>query len=321
MTSPIARKNDNSKDCKKKLKHMTLLMIRPVQFGYNPQTAVNNAFQEKGTHGDAQQWALQEFDGFAAALRSHDIDVMVVEDTPEPHTPDSIFPNNWFSAHHDGTLVYYPIFAENRRWERKDTVIEAIRGRFQVAKFVDYTQYEQQNRFLEGTGSLVFDRAHRLAYACVSPRTDPALVALCCADLGYEPIVFEARDRRGTPIYHTNVMMAVADRYAVVNSESIETADRKRVLDTLERTGKAIIEISHAQMDQFAGNMLQVRSRSRKTFLVMSSQAYASLSPAQIETLTALDTIIHAPLDTIERLGGGSARCMLAEIFLPPRHD
>lgn len=297
---------------------MTLLMIRPVRFGFNPETAVNNAFQERDVSIDAQRLALQEFDGFVEAIRDQDIDLIVVEDTPEPHTPDSIFPNNWFSTHDDGTMVYYPIFAENRRWERKDTVIEAIRARFQIWHTIDYSAYESQNLFLEGTGSLVFDRVHRLAYACISPRTDPRLVSRCCADLGYEPIIFEAWDSRGTPIYHTNVMMAVADRYAVVNLESIETAGRVRVLEALGRAGKEIIEISHEQMEHFAGNMLHVRNRSGRTCMVMSSQAYASLSLSQIEAINTFDAIIHAPIPTIERLGGGSARCMMAEIFLPP---
>ncbi len=297
---------------------MTLLMIRPVRFGFNPQTAVNNAFQEKDTSIDAQQMALHEFDTFVEVLRSHDIDVMVVDDTPAPHTPDSVFPNNWFSTHRDGTLVYYPIFAENRRWERKNTVIEAICDRFQVRELIDYTQHESQGLFMEGTGSLVLDREHRLAYACVSPRTDPELVQKISMDLGYQPLVFEANDQQGKPIYHTNVMMMVADRYAVINLTSIPQADRQRVRESLEGTGKTIVAISHAQMNQFAGNMLQVFDRSGQTHLVMSSQAYGSLSARQIEMLTAFDPIIHAPLGTIEQQGGGSARCMIAEIFLPP---
>lgn len=293
-------------------------MIRPVRFGFNPQTAVNNAFQEKDAGIDAQQMALLEFDAFVKALHSHDVDVMVVDDTPEPHTPDSVFPNNWFSTHRDGMLVYYPIFAENRRWERKSAVIDALRSRFEIQKVLDYTRFEAENKFVEGTGSLVRDRIHRLAYACVSPRTDERLVRHVCGDLGYEPIIFDAHDEQGVAIYHTNVMMTVADRYAVINLESIPSADRRRVRETLERTGKVIVDISHGQMNQFAGNMLQVYNRSGQTHLVMSSQAYGSLSARQIETLTAFDPIIHTPLGTIEQLGGGSARCMIAEIFLPP---
>lgn len=296
---------------------MTLLMVRPVRFGFNPQTAVNNVFQEKDTRIDAQQVALQEFDVFVEVLRSHDMEVMVVDDTPEPHTPDSIFPNNWFSTHHDGTLVYYPIFAENRRWERKPSVIEAIRNRFQVQSVVDYVGYESQGRFLEGTGSLIFDRVNRLAYACISPRTDPELVQEVCAGLNYYPVIFEANDQQGTPIYHTNVMMTVADRYAVINLESIPLNDRQRVLSHLEQTDRVIIDISHEQMNRFAGNMLQLRNRHNKTYLVMSSQAFNALSDVQAATLAALDPIIHTPLQTIEQLGGGSARCMLGEIFLP----
>ncbi len=296
---------------------MTILMIRPVRFGYNTQTAVNNAFQEQPTaQHDAQTQALKEFESFVEQLRSHDIDVLVVDDTPHPHTPDSIFPNNWVSFH-DDTMVLYPMFAENRRLERKPSVFEAVSSHFAVAKTIDYTDYEAQGRFLEGTGSFVLDRDDQVAYACLSPRTDEGLFNLFCEQLGYKPVVFQSFDQHGIPIYHTNVMMCVADQYAVINLDSIPESDRKEVVAALEGSGKTIIPISHEQMNRFAGNMLQVSNRYGKKFLVMSSQAYHALTDRQIKQLTSFNPIIHSPLDTIEKNGGGSARCMMAEVFLP----
>lgn len=295
----------------------TLLLVRPINFGFNPETAVNNAFQNRDASVEAQRQALREFDGFVDVLSQHGIDVLVVPDTPEPHTPDSIFPNNWFSTHVDGTLAFYPLFAANRRRERKQGVVDAIRARFDIRRTLDYTDYELEGLFLEGTGSLVFDRVNRVAYACASPRTDFRLAERCCGDLGVRLVFFQALDRHGVPIYHTNVMMAVADRYVVINVSSLTPSDRDRVLETIAQTDKAVVDISHRQMEHFAGNMLQVRNRDGRSFMVMSSQAHDSLSSTQIEAISAFDTIIHAPIPTIERLGGGSARCMLAEIFLP----
>ncbi|SEL05704.1 citrulline utilization hydrolase CtlX [Parapedobacter koreensis] len=298
---------------------MTLLMIRPAHFGYNEQTAVNNAFQQPATeNGEAiQQKAVQEFDTFVGLLRSHGIDVLVVQDTAYPHTPDSIFPNNWISFHQDGTVVLYPMFAENRRLERKQQVLDEIGNRFHVRHRVDYTGHETEGRFLEGTGSMVLDRVYKIAYACRSPRTDEALLLDFCGQMGYRPVMFDATDSRGMPIYHTNVMMCVADDYAVVNLESIAAVDRTVVVEALEGSGKAILPITSAQMDAFAGNMLQVENREGERYLIMSSRAYEALRPDQVERLVAFNPIIHAPLDTIERHGGGSARCMIAEVFLP----
>lgn len=296
---------------------MTLLMIRPVRFGYNAQTAVNNAFQEKGTQDDVQQKALAEFDGFVAKLREKDIDVLVVEDTPEPHTPDSIFPNNWISTHQNGAVVLYPMFAENRRLERKDTVLDTIRKHFVISNLIDYTDYEAQGRFLESTGSFILDRIHRIAYACISPRTDKALFLRFCDEQECTPVIFESYDEGGTAVYHTNVMMTICDRYAVINLESIPAKDRELVVESLEGTGKAIITITHKQMNHFAGNMLQVANKNGEKYLVMSSQAYNSLTDDQVQQLTAFNPIIHSKLDTIETNGGGSARCMMAEIYLP----
>lgn len=298
-----------------------LLMVRPVRFGYNAETAVNNAFQVAGQNQEAvQAKALAEFDHFVATLRSHEIDVVVVEDTVEPHTPDSIFPNNWISFHRNSTIVLYPMFAENRRLERKETVIEAIKSRFQIDSTIDLTKNEAHNVFLEGTGSIILDRENKIAYACISPRTDKNLFLEFCEEMGYEPVVFNAVDQKGKDIYHTNVMMCLGDKYAVICLDSIQEADERAVVTgALAQSGKVIVEISFEQMNHFAGNMLQVMNMNGEQFLVMSSQAYASLSQEQVQTLESFNSIIHVPLETIESNGGGSARCMMAEILLPKK--
>lgn len=298
---------------------MTILMIRPARFGYNAQTARNNAFQKPPEESSEaiQQRAVQEFDAFVEKLRSHNIDVLVVEDSPEPHTPDSIFPNNWVSFHRDGSLVLYPMFAENRRLERKQAVLTAIRERFLVRQQIDFSTHETGGRFLEGTGSFVLDRENRVAYACRSPRTDEQLFRNVCNQLGYEPVIFDAADPNGTAIYHTNVMMCIADRYAVINLDAIAVADQRAVADALKTGDKTIVPISHGQMAAFAGNMLQVENKKGKRYLVMSSRAFGSLQPEQINVLESFNPIIHSPLDTIEQNGGGSARCMIAEVYLP----
>jgi hypothetical protein len=294
-----------------------VLMIRPVHFGYNTQTAVNNAFQSVEDL-DAQDKALNEFDSFVTLLRQHSIDVTVVDDTPAPHTPDSIFPNNWVSFHDDGRVVLYPMYAANRRLERKPHVLEALRARFRLTTPIDLSEYEQQNRFLEGTGSMVLDRTHKIAYACLSQRTDAAVLEDFCRQLGYTPHTFNATDAKGYPIYHTNVMMCIADTYAVICLDSIaDDTERQQTIKHLESTNKEIITITLDQMNHFAGNMLQISNAGGERFLVMSSQAYHSLTQAQIAQIEQRNPIIHASLDTIERNGGGSARCMIAEVFLP----
>jgi hypothetical protein len=294
-----------------------VLMIRPVHFGYNAQTAVNNAFQSVEDL-DAQDKALNEFDSFVALLRRHSIDVTVVDDTPTPHTPDSIFPNNWVSFHDDGRVVLYPMYAANRRLERKPHVLEALRARFHLTTPIDLSEYEQQGLFLEGTGSMVLDRTHKIAYACLSQRTDAAVLEDFCRRLGYTPHTFTATDAKGYPIYHTNVMMCIADTYAVICLDSIaDDAERQQTIKRLESTNKEIITITLDQMNHFAGNMLQVSNATGERLLVMSSQAYHSLTQEQIFQIEQRNPIIHASLDTIERNGGGSARCMIAEVFLP----
>lgn len=294
-----------------------LLMIKPVRFDFNAETAVNNSFQTNVQDTLAQEKAAAEFTQFISVLRSHGIDVTVVEDTPDPHTPDSIFPNNWISFHTNGTVCLYPMYAKNRRLERKPTVLKAIEEKFIIQKTIDFTYYEQDDIFLEGTGSMVLDRENKIAYACLSPRTHEKVLSDFCTQLGYSPVVFWALDAEGQPIYHTNVMMCVADKYVVICLDSIRNEiERSSVTASITATKKVIIEISLDQMNHFAGNMLQVHNKDNEPFLVMSSQAYQSLHADQIDMIQQFNPIIHSDITTIETNGGGSARCMMAEVFL-----
>jgi len=294
----------------------TVLMVRPAAFGYNEETAVNNAFQQKGTGTDIQAEARRESDAYIGLLESSGINVVAAEDTAEPHTPDSVFPNNWFSTHDDGTLVLYPMFAENRRLERKPAVLEAIKANFDVKRIVDLTHYEEEGKFLEGTGSMVLDRAGRIVYACRSPRTNEEVLRDFCESLGYSPLMFDASDAGGRQIYHTNVMMHIGSDTAVVCMESIGDAEeRARVRSSLEESGRTIVEITHGQMEHFAGNMLELRSSRGEACLVMSKTARSALSEDQLSVLGSGRRLITPDLDCIEMNGGGSARCMLAELF------
>ena len=297
-----------------------LLMIRPVNFGFNPETAVNNAFQSAGSDEHTQQKALVEFDDFVALLSINGVDVTVVDDSPVPHTPDSIFPNNWVSFHEDGTICLYPMFAENRRRERRQSILELVAGKFKVARTIDFSHFENENIFLEGTGSMVLDRDKRIAYACLSPRTDYLVLNDFCEKLGYIPEVFDAMDSQGVAVYHTNVMMCVADQYIVICLDSLPAEHEKiHVRETIGRTGKTLIAISPDQMNHFAGNMLQVNNERGEKLLIMSTRAFQSLKPDQVTQLSAFNRILHSGLNTIETFGGGSARCMMAEIHLPSR--
>lgn len=296
-----------------------LLMIRPVNFTFNKETATNNAFQSIADEG-AQNLALKEFDDFVDLLRQHEIDVTVVDDTVEPYTPDSIFPNNWISFHHDGSIVLYPMYAPNRRQERKAHVLSAIKEHFLVDQQIDLTSYEKDGIFLEGTGSMILDRENKIAYACLSERTHIDVLNDFCSKFGFTPHTFVAVDSNGYPIYHTNVMMCVANQYVVICLDSIaDHNERQATIQQIESSGKEIIPISFAQMNHFAGNMLQVNNPVGNEFLVMSSQAYRAMTPAQISALEKHNPILHSSLDTIERNGGGSARCMMAEVFLSVR--
>jgi hypothetical protein len=294
-----------------------ILMIRPVNFGFNAETAVNNAFQLSQQDEHTQDKALTEFNDFVQMLGENDIDVTVINDTPSPYTPDSIFPNNWVSFHDDGVLCLYPMYAANRRKERKPDTLKRIAEKFQVNKTIDFSYFENKDLFLEGTGSMVLDRENKIAYACLSPRTNKKVLELFCEQMGFRPVVFDAEDAAGRSIYHSNVMMCVADKFVVISLDSISKREEKyHVMATIRNSGKEIIEISMEQMNHFAGNMLQVHNAKDEKILVMSTQAYESLTPKQIKKLESFNKIIHSSLNTIETNGGGSARCMMAEVYL-----
>ena len=300
----------------------TVLMIEPIAFGYNAQTAENNYFQVEQKDSDIQQKALSEFNNFVEKLRSKGINVITIKDTLEPHSPDSIFPNNWVSFHKDGKVVLYPMFAPNRRVERREDILETIKNQgFEIAEVDDFSHFENDDKFLEGTGSMIFDHDHKIAYGSVSLRLDEELFRKFCAKFGFTPVVFHSFQNVGDqrlPIYHTNVMMCVADQFVVICLDCIDDElEREKVQEVIKSSGKEIIEISEDQMQQFAGNMLQVQNSEGKKFLVMSETAYKSLTPEQIQNIEKYCEIIYSDLNTIETNGGGSARCMLAEVFLP----
>lgn len=293
-----------------------VLMVRPAAFGFNVETAVNNAFQKAGAGADIPESGLKETDAYIKLLKENGIDVVTVTDTAEPYTPDSVFPNNWFSTHDDGTLVLYPMFAENRRMERKPAVLEAIRANFDLKRTVDLTHYEADGLFLEGTGSMVLDRVNKIVYVCKSPRTNETVLEDFCCRLGFTSVVFEAFDENGMRVYHTNVVMHVGSEIAVVCMESItDPGQRAKVRASLESTGKTIVEISFDQMNHFAGNMLELHNKKGESLLVMSLTAYRSLSAKQIAFFESGMKLITPSLECIEENGGGAARCMLAELF------
>ena len=303
----------------------SILMIRPVAFRMNEQTAVNNYYQ-KVLDGllpaTVNAKAQQEFDAFVEKLTAAGVDVTVVDDTLNPDTPDSIFPNNWISFHENGDVALYPMFAENRRQERREDILDILEDKgFVINNIVDYTSAEEDGFFLEGTGSLLLDRANAKAYCALSPRADEELFIEFCEDFDYAPVIFEAFqtvDSERKLIYHTNVMMCLGETFAVICADCIDDKkERKMVLDNLKENGKEIILITEAQMNNFAGNMLEIRGANDKRYLVMSAAAHQSLTPKQIEQLEKHAEILSSSLDTIEACGGGSARCMMAEIFLP----
>ncbi|MFP5080135.1 citrulline utilization hydrolase CtlX [Pedobacter sp. JCM 36344] len=297
-----------------------LLMIRPVDFKFNQETASNNKFQQKTNDDGVQLKALLEFDAFVTKLRENDIDVTVISDTLDPETPDSIFPNNWISFHEDGKVVLYPMFSKNRRLERRKDILEELNRKFIISELVDLSTHELNNSFLEGTGSLVLDRNARIAYACRSLRTDEKVIADFCEQTGYSIVLFNGIDQSGFPIYHTNVMMCIADQFAVICLNAIpDLKERDKVVVSLKHNEKDVIDITLDQMNHFAGNMLQVENKKGELLLVMSEQAFNSLSEEQIGRLAKYNKIVNAPIYNIEKHGGGSARCMLAEIHLNER--
>ncbi|MDR1984419.1 MAG: amidinotransferase [Prevotellaceae bacterium] len=293
----------------------TLLLVRPTNFGFNAQTATNNSFQTKTENADLQKQALKEFDKLVETLDAAKINLIIVEDEPQSQLPDSIFPNNWFSTHSDGSFCLYPMFAENRRLERKDSIITMLTNRFEIKNIFDFTHYENQNKFLEGTGSIVLDRINHIAYACLSPRTNEDVLDDFCTKLNFKKCCFRSVFNN-KEIYHTNVMLSVADKYAIACTGSfVNNNELKNFTEKLLETNKEIIEISIEQMSRFAGNMLQISNNNGEKFLAMSSQAYKSLNAEQIRKIERYNNILHSDIKSIETAGGGSVRCMLAEIF------
>jgi hypothetical protein len=299
-------------------------MVRPASFGFNPQTAASNAFQQPPAAPDAaeaQGLVLGEFDALAKTLQRAGVEVLIAPDTPQPVKPDALFPNNWVSFHFDGTVTLYPMLAPNRRWERREEVLDRVvrEGGFRIVRTVDLTHREAEGKFLEGTGSLVLDRANRVAYASLSPRTDLDVLGEFAQLLDYELVTFEAVDGGGQPVYHTNVVMAIGSRFAVICGESIaHPRHRDAVFDKLRGAGHDIVDISRPQMQQFAGNMLELAAAGGP-LIALSTTAWNSLEPAQRRTLESHAGVIPAAIPTIERIGGGGVRCMLAELHLPKR--
>ncbi len=296
----------------------TVLMIRPKQFGPNEQTLQDNAFQNRAKDGEKSsiaETAIEEFDRMVEELKRHDIEVMVIEDKQDPYTPDAIFPNNWFSTH--GTsIATYPMMAESRRAERREDLINLLVKQRGYKKRYGFEYHEEEDLFLEGTGSMVLDRDNKIAYACLSQRTSIKVLEKFSVLYGYHKVVFSAYDEEGGAIYHTNVLMTVGDAYIIICLDSIKSEEEKsEVVKTIQNSGKEIIELSYDQMNAFAGNMLQVKSKLGEKFLILSKTAYDSLDTGQIDKLSSYNKLIKADIPTIEKYGGGSVRCMIAEIF------
>ena len=305
----------------------TILMIRPINFRMNEQTAINNYYQrvlDNLIPASVNLKAQQEFDDYVQKLQGIGVNVVVVEDTKDFDTPDSIFPNNWISFHADGSVGLYPMFAENRRLERREDILDTLEKHdFLIENIVDYTSAEEEKVFLEGTGSMILDRENKKAYCAISPRADEELFIEFCEDFEYSPVIFSANqtiDNKRLAIYHTNVMMCIAETFVIVCLASIDNkAERKNILKNFKEDGKKVIDISEEQVNNFAGNMLQVRGKDDELFLIMSQSAFNSLTQTQKSQINNHCKIISSSLDTIEACGGGSARCMMAEVFLPRR--
>jgi hypothetical protein len=296
-----------------------VLMVKPVQFGFNHQTAASNAFQKNINDlsiKEINNKAIAEFEEFKNQLEQKGVQVVCVNDTLEPATPDSIFPNNWISLDQHKRMVIYPMYAENRRLEKRTDIIEQLAADFNVETEFDYSENENDNIFLEGTGSMVIDYVNNVAYACLSPRTDRNLFIKYCEDMGYKPCFFNSIDAKGMDIYHTNVMMCIGTKVAVVCLDSITNlTQRSNVINNLEYSGHQIVDIKFKQMNNFAGNMLEVQNNNGEKFLVMSTRAKASLTEEQLNIIEKHNTILAANIPTIESVGGGGVRCMLAELF------
>jgi hypothetical protein len=297
----------------------SILMVRPAAFGYNAETAESNAFQHapvSQTVDDVQEAARKEFDGLRATLRDHGVRLHIVEDTAEPVKSDAVFPNNWISTHPDGTVVLYPMASEQRRAERRQDILDELEQYYEISRVIDLTAKEKEGRFLEGTGSIIFDRENGMAYGCRSPRTDEKLLREVARELGYEAEVFDAVDVNGKPLYHTNIMLSIGTQFSVFAESTVpDVGQASRLIAALSTNERRLVKLRPGQLEQFAGNILEVQGRDR--LVVMSSKAFHSLSDSQRDMLELFASIAHAPIPTIERVGGGSVRCMLAEIFLP----
>ncbi len=298
----------------------SILLVRPASFGFNAETASSNRFQHSMTDMDKEAVtavARKEFDEVVSVLKSLKLDIKVAEDSPEPEKPDAVFPNNWLSFHEDGTVVFYPMMATNRRAERRWDILENILDNklFEMKRLLDYSKFEQKRKYLEGTGSLVFDREYDIAYACLSPRTEEELVVNLCADMKIDPFIFEARDSEGKEIYHTNVILTITQEYAIVCSEAItDERQQEKLLYKLAGTGKSIIEINQRQMKNFCGNCLELFGPKGESYLIMSSTAYQGFGQQQLADIGRFSKIVTLHIPTIEYYGGGSARCMICEI-------
>ena len=304
----------------------TILMIRPVSFSKNEETAINNYFQSdiNNSVDIINKQAQFEFDTFVSKLKAIGVDVQVVEDTSSPVTPDAVFPNNWISFHANGDVALYPMYARNRRLERRSDVLDILENQgFVITNTIDYSSAENEGVYLEGTGSIILDRVNRKAYCALSDRADESLFIEFCEDFEFLPLIFNANqtfEGKRLPIYHTNVMMCIAETFAVICLDCIDNKkQRQSIVEHLKSDGKEIISISENQMHQFAGNMLQLKTSNGSAILVMSQSAYESLSESQIKSINLHCDILYSPLTTIETCGGGSARCMMAEIFLPKK--
>ena len=299
-----------------------ILLIRPSNFCFNAETVSTNAFQKKTKIADndfIKKNAIEEFDLFAKTLISKGVNVFIFNDTPSPVKPDAIFPNNWITFHADGTVILYPMFAPNRRLEKRQDIIDSIGQNFKIKNVVDFSNYEKENKFLEGTGSIIFDHENKIAYACFSSRTDKDVFIKVCEYLHYRPVYFSACDQNGIEIYHTNVMLCIGEKFAVICSGSIlNSVEKEMVMTSLSRTGHQLIDITFEQMSNFAGNMLEIRTKENKNILVLSQSSFISLTEIQKIELIKYVELIPLSIKTIETIGGGSARCMIAEVFLEP---
>jgi len=299
-----------------------LMMVRPVRFCYNEETAVDNAFMTNisSNKESTQEKARQEFDNYVSILKSKGVEVACFEDTLEPHKPDSIFPNNWISFHEDGTIVLYPMKAMNRRVERREDIVEGLEKTFgyRISQKIDITGEEKNERFLEGTGSIIFDYINKIAYACVSQRTHKEVLEEIASKIGFKAHTFSSVDENGKEIYHTNVMMCLGERFALVCAQSIRNeTEREKLVNSLKETGHEVIFLTYEQINHFAGNALEVSNPKGDKYLIISKSGFESLTEEQKTIIEQYDEIVPIPLDTIETIGGGSARCMIADIRLP----